>query len=274
MRHLRLVAALVLASCEPLSGYTVEDRAGPEVAVLPMRCLDSVARTSGGLWVCRTTGGVFASRGDAVSVQLVGSRVAAAGAAVWTWAEPYTGAVVIRYQDEPTTGGLTRSPDAGFDWHAGGSRRQSISSVLAYEDRVVLGTAGVRVVGARDGGLELLSATSGTFRYAGGIEASPDVLFETRANDLLWASGPRLEATVLCAFNFAPGGGISGTGQCTALPPVWRGPGSGASGLPRAAASRRSSSGRSTASRPASSFQGHWRGPSATCPGPPRPTAA
>jgi hypothetical protein len=221
MMRAGLLFMLLLAACEPLSGYTVEERTDPEVAVLPMRCLDSLARTSGGLWVCRTAEGLVASRGDALSFPVIGQSVAVGGAAVWTWVQPYPGAVIARFEDDPLTGGLRRSPDAGFDWYMLGSSRPPIRSVLAHERDLVLSAAGVQVLGARDGGFETLSTTAGTF-----LNNSPAEVF-FQVNDVVWASGPGAQGPLICAFNFRSAVGITSSGQCSRLPPIRFGPGSG-----------------------------------------------
>jgi hypothetical protein len=223
---MRAFAIIVfLSGCDPLGGFTVEDHRDDEVAVLPMRCLDSVARTSGGLWVCRTEGGVFASRGDALSVQLSGEFVAVAGSAVWTWGSPF-GAVLVRYEDDSLSGGLVRSPDAGFDWKSSFRNREPIQAVLAHERNIVLGVSDLQVIAVGDGGFELLSTTSGTFlKDAFSPPGPPEVLFQV--NEMVWASGPQLEGPVLCGFNFSASAGITSSGQCARLPANRLGPGSG-----------------------------------------------
>lgn len=222
----RALLVVAVAGCEPLSGYTVEDRAGSEVVVLPMRCLDSVARTTGGRWVCRTADGIFTSSGDALSSQLFGEFAPVGGGAVWTWVSPYAGAVLIRYEDEPLSGGLMRSPDAGFDWQRPGMTRAPIRTVVARERELVLSAPGLQVLAARDGGFTLLSSAASPFSNNGvaGFGAA-EVLFQQE--EFLWASGPGTDGPLLCAFNFNSSEGVMGSGQCSRLPPNRYGPGSG-----------------------------------------------
>lgn len=225
MRASAIVAGFFLTACAPLDGFTVEDHDGAEVAVLPMRCVDSVARTSGGLWVCRTERGVFASRGEPLSIQLSGQFVSVVGPVVWTWGSP-SGSGLTRYEDDPGPGLLVRNPNASFNWNAGRPTREPITTALAHERDIVLGVSDLQVVAVGDAGFEVLSTTGGTFMNGVTFGSSPpEVLFQV--NDMVWASGEQMAGPILCGFNFSASAGITSSGQCARLPANQLGPGSG-----------------------------------------------
>lgn len=155
-----LAGVVLVAACGPLTGFQVEDRSTVEQVLLPMRCLDSLGRTNSGMWVCRTNSGIFASRGGDESNGLEGAGVVVGGGAVWTWDD--NSGVLLRFEEDPDTGRLFQSPDAGYRWMHGPVIPR-LRAAVAHEGEIVLAASGLEVVRADAVGFTQTSHASTSF---------------------------------------------------------------------------------------------------------------
>ena len=210
-RALFSVLAVTACACGPLDGFTLKDQSPPLMATLPVRCVDAVARTTGGTWVCQAENRIVTSRGQNDSTELQGKRVAVAGRAVWIW-----GDLLYRFED-PGTEQLVQVPDAGYDW-AASIIPQPLKSFIAHEDQVVVAARGLEVVTAIPDGFVMTSKTWPGYQSGGHVGNTAWWLLDLGAT--LWASGPSGggESFAFCPFSFDPGAGITGEGPCTKGP--------------------------------------------------------